>query len=115
MPTNAPAPPSASATARPMPTPAPVTSATRPRRSNAPASVIVAPRVLGVPVPRRLDDRPKFGVARLPAQFLLNLCRRRHQRRRVARAARPFLDRHLLAAHLLDGADHLAHAVAAAG
>src|ERR1700722_4973913 len=120
MPTIAPALASSSAVAWPMPTPAPVTSATRPARLYSGmafmvlSAVLVTLRMCAMPVPRGFHDRLNIGIARLPAELFLNFLRRRHQHRRVAGAARAFLDGNFLAGHRLDGGDHLAHAVAAA-
>src|SRR5262249_17837780 len=79
-----------------------------------PRSIVVPLRMADVPFPRRLDDRPQVGVARLPAQPLLNPLRRRPQRRRAARAPRPLLYRHRLAGHRLRRLDDLANAVTTA-
>src|SRR5437899_1183608 len=98
-----------------MPTPAPVTRATRPwrdgvdvigscrryprdslRSSRGLRILLVAFGMGFVPVPRRLDNRANVGVARLPAEVLLNPVRRRDQHGRIAGAASSLLDRHLL-------------------
>src|SRR5260370_24116469 len=78
------------------------------------SSVAVALGVLAVPLPRRFDDGPQLGIARLPAQLTVDLFRRRHQKRRVAGPAWPFLDRNFFTRDLLDRTNYFADAVTSA-
>src|SRR5437870_3657280 len=77
--------------------------------------VVEALGVRAMPVPRRFDDRAQLLILWPPIQLALDLLRGGHQHRRVARAARAFLDRYRLAGHLLYGLNDLAYAVATAG
>src|SRR5262249_15160536 len=77
--------------------------------------IAIAPRVLAVPVPGRLDNAPQLAIPRLPAQLAAHLVGGGHQCRRIARPARPFLHRHRLARDFLHATNDFADAVAPAG
>src|SRR5437879_3120485 len=68
-----------------------------------------------MPVPRRFDDRPQFGVARPPAQLALDLLGRSNQNGWIPGSAWRSLDRHTTVCHRLHRLDHLADAVTTAG
>ena len=67
-----------------------------------------------LPVPRRAHDEFEVVVPGLPTEHLAGFAVARHERRRVARPTRSFLDREVNPGDAAYGVDHLAHAVTVA-